>query len=179
MVRVEGWKGVVRDPTDKRWVVPSTWPLPNVWLGVSVESQKWADVRIPLLLRTPAAVRFLSCEPLLGAVDLLEWLHDSNCIDRDRPVFCICSEPREAHIDWVIVGGESGPGARPMDLAWARTLVRQCRSAGVAPFVKQLGAHPYNSDTGLPWLCRSAKGGDIGEFPADLRIREYPREGAQ
>ncbi|GIU97421.1 MAG: hypothetical protein KatS3mg013_1224 [Actinomycetota bacterium] len=93
-------------------------PLPNVWLGTSVENQRWADVRIPALLRTPAQVRFLSCEPLLAALDLRRWL------------------PR---IDWVIVGGESGPRARPMDPAWVRSLRDQCLALGVPFFFKQWG----------------------------------------
>jgi len=94
------------------------WPLPNVWLGVSVENQQWADIRIPALLDTPAAVRFLSCEPLLGPVDL-----------------------RTSCLDWVIVGGESGRGARPMDLDWVRSLRDQCTSTvGVSFFYKQQGS---------------------------------------
>ncbi|TXH55716.1 MAG: DUF5131 family protein [Desulfurellales bacterium] len=119
------------------------WPLPNVWLGTSVENQHWADIRIPELLATPAAVRFLSCEPLLGPLELERQLHDSDCWMRhlryggDMADFCSCNEPREDHIAWVIVGGESGPGARPFDLAWARSIVSQCRAAGVAVFVKQ------------------------------------------
>jgi protein gp37 len=95
-------------------------PLPNVWGGVSVETQQWADVRIPLLVATPLAVRFLSCEPLLGPVGIndLLWTGD---------------------IDWVIVGGESGPGARPMHPNWARSLRDQCTAAGVPFFFKQWG----------------------------------------
>jgi protein gp37 len=93
------------------------WPLPNVWIGTSVESQKWADVRVPQLLRTEAAVRFLSCEPLLGPIKLAS----------------------TDGIDWVIVGGESGPGARPMHPAWARQLRDQCQTAGTAFFLKQHG----------------------------------------
>jgi protein gp37 len=126
------------------------WPLDNVWLGTSIESDDYIR-RADALRAAPATTRFLSLEPLLGPLPSLDL----------------------AGIDWVIVGGESGPGARPMDLAWARDLVQQCRAVGVAPFVKQLGAHPYSG--GLPWLCRSAKGGDISEFPPDLRVREYPR----
>jgi protein gp37 len=102
------------------------WPLPNVWLGVSAEDQARADERIPHLLATPAAVRFLSCEPLLGSVDL----HDA--MMRQVNGFA----PR---IDWVIVGGESGPGARPMDPDWARQLRDQCEAAGVPFFFKQWG----------------------------------------
>jgi protein gp37 len=126
------------------------WPLPNVWLGTSIESDEFTR-RADALRTAPASVRFLSLEPLLGPLPSLDL----------------------TGIDWAIVGGESGPGARPMDLAWARDLVQQCRAVGVAPFVKQLGAHPYSG--GLPWLCRSAKGGDISEFPPDLQVRECPR----
>lgn len=100
--------------------------LPNVWLGTSVENQKWAAVRIPQLLRTPAAVRFLSCEPLLGEVDLAPVLNEL----APRP---------EIALHWVIVGGESGPGARPMDPAWARTLRDQCSSWRIPLFFKQWG----------------------------------------
>ncbi len=97
--------------------------LPNVWLGVSVESQKWVDVRIPVLLDTPAAVRFLSCEPLLGPVDIINGIGDSWMTG----------------LDWVIAGGESGPGARPMHPDWARSLRDQCDVAGVAFHFKQWG----------------------------------------
>jgi protein gp37 len=103
-----------------------TWPLPNVWLGVSVEDQRWANIRIPALLDTPAAVRFLSCEPMLGPVDLsgpLSW--SPYRLSND--------------IDWVITGGESGRGARPMHPDWARSLRDQCVAAGVPFLFKQWG----------------------------------------
>lgn len=121
-------------------------PLPNVWSGVSVENQDAADLRIPLLLQTPAAVRFLSCEPLLGTVDLMY----PKSLWPDGPPMC-CSgrecncmgqptEPPLIHgIDWVIAGGESGPHARPMHPDWARSLRDQCQSAGVAFHFKQWG----------------------------------------
>lgn len=99
------------------------WPLPNVWLGVSVENQARADERIPRLLATRAFVRFLSCEPLLGAIDLRSSIEHA----------------RDGGIEWVIVGGESGPGARPMDPEWARSIRDQCQAAGVAFFMKQWG----------------------------------------
>jgi protein gp37 len=123
---------------------PRYWPaeLPGVWLGTSIEDQRWADIRVPKLLECPAEVRFLSCEPLLGPVDLTPWLHDSNCVIREEGC-CICAEPREAHVNWVIVGGESGPGARPMHPQWARDLRDQCQAAGVAFFMKQQGAWRY------------------------------------
>jgi protein gp37 len=108
------------------------WPLPNVWLGTSVETQKWANVRIPKLLDTPAAVRFVSVEPMLGPVDLSEWVSPARA-RRDAGV------ESSAGLDWVIVGGESGPGARPMRPDWARTIRDQCVAAGVAFFFKQWG----------------------------------------
>jgi protein gp37 len=147
----------------------------NVWLGTTVENQEMADHRIPELLKIPARVRFLSCEPLLGAVDLRhvtsstgEWLTITG------------------RIDWVIVGGESGPGARPFNIDWARDIVKQCMAADVAPFVKQLGSMPVcdcsiavesfsaNCCYHFPNPIRDKKGGDINEFPDDLRIRQFP-----
>ena len=125
---------------------PAVWPLPNVWLGVSVEDQQWADIRIPALLGTPAAVRFLSMEPLLGPVDL------SRLLDPERD--CACSVPAmegagqhaakcpcvtQPEIDWVIVGGESGHGARPMHPNWVRDLRNQCTRASVPFLFKQWG----------------------------------------
>ncbi|MGB7542711.1 MAG: phage Gp37/Gp68 family protein [Burkholderiales bacterium] len=96
------------------------WPA-NVWLGVTTENQRWADKRIPLLLEFPAAVRFLSCEPLLGSIDLTRWLNQSRCLD------------------WVIAGGESGHKARPMNPEWARRLRDQCGAASVPFHFKQWG----------------------------------------
>ena len=124
---------------DEAW----QWPLPNVWLGVSVENQRWADIRIPALLETPAAVRFLSCEPLLGPVDLkqavrtmgserghglsMSFVHAGGCC-------------RKFHgIDWAIVGGESGPKARAMHPDWARQIRDACDAAEVPFFFKQWG----------------------------------------
>lgn len=110
------------------------WPLPNVWLGVSVEDQKRADERIPQLLWTPAAVRFLSCEPLVGPVDFHKTgasLPEAASFRRHLPLL---------FVDWVIAGGESGPGARPMHPAWVRLLRDQCARAGVPFFFKQWGA---------------------------------------
>lgn len=170
--------GDIDDPDD---VTMALWPLPNVWLGVSVEDQKRADERIPDLLATPAAVRFLSCEPLLGPIDLgtikaprepdepdldTEWFFDAlttgdyywfDCGDGfteggDGPY-------REHRIDWVIAGGESGPGARPMHPDWVRTLRDQCASATIkgddapVPFhFKQWGAFTtvYDRDADDP-----------------------------
>jgi len=129
-------------PVDAAW-----WPMRNVWLGVSVEDQQSADARIPHLLQTPAALRFVSYEPALGPVnfdsDEMEGLHalgcgDSDCKTRDKIPGC-------HGLDWLIVGGESGPNARPFDIAWARQIIAQCKAAGVPCLVKQLGACPWDS----------------------------------
>ncbi|MFI2761355.1 DUF5131 family protein [Streptomyces echinatus] len=134
-----------------------TWPLPNVWLGVSVENQRWADIRIPALLQTPAAVRFLSCEPLLGPIDLwgplvpgrgrpklTYWLDGRPHWDESKATTTntgltmtpLSTGPR---IDWVIVGGESGPRARAVHPDWVRTIRDQCQHSGVPFFFKQWG----------------------------------------
>lgn len=139
---------------------PSLTSLPNVWLGTSVEDQTAADERIPHLLDTPAAIRFLSCEPLLAPVDLDEWLWDEP--DRD------CS----AGLNWVIIGGESGKHARGMSLVWAGELVAQCRAAGVAVFVKQLG-----SEQAFYLHLKDRHGGDMSEWRdvvPSLAVREWP-----
>ena len=107
------------------------WPLPNVLLGVSVEDQKRADERIPDLLATPAAVRWISAEPLLGPVDLSAYAEMAGC-----DTMMGISNPG---LDWVIVGGESGHGARPMHPDWARSLRDQCAADGVAFYFKQWG----------------------------------------
>ncbi len=144
-----------------RPLVINEWPLPNVWLGVSVESQQWADIRIPALLDTPAAVRWLSCEPLLGPVRLAaEWLapkviacwtpgHQPDAKDTaalatitraaTRHFARENGKPAQGFVDWVVVGGESGPGARPMHPAWARSLRDQCTAAAVPFLFKQWG----------------------------------------
>lgn len=173
------------------------WPLPNVILGVSVENQTTADERIPLLLETPAALRLVSYEPALGPVDFSRmglWLckHWKTEHAQSRAPWCP-EDPskwwwerqallglRQRMLDWIIVGGESGPGARPFRLEWARSVVEQCRAAGVACFVKQLGSNPRHDlsrpqsivDTG--WPTTDSKGGNIEEFPEDLRVREFP-----
>lgn len=134
-------------------------PLPNVWLGVSVENQQAARDRIPLLLQTPAAKRFLSCEPLLESIDLM-------------PFFV----KEFASIDWVICGGESGTNARPCHLDWLRSLVRQCNETNTKVLVKQLGSYVTDKATlpGLRRHFRDRKGGNIEEFPEDLKVREFP-----
>lgn len=152
--------------------------LPNVWLGTSVEDQPRADERIPHLLATPAALRFLSMEPLLASVDLTDFCtgfyftnpltgrryHDA---PDDHPS---ASDNLGARIDWVIVGGESGPGARPMHPDWARSLRDQCAAAGVPFFFKQWGdwaKHP----TGQPVTIRQHHA-SIGYIDADTGERK-------
>lgn len=122
-------------------------PLPNVWLGVSAEDQARADERIPDLLATPAAVRFLSAEPLLGPIDLAGMLWRDSVGLTHRGVLPDKAEPddfeywtKHAGIRWVIAGGESGPGARPMHPAWARRIRDDCAAAGVPFHFKQHGA---------------------------------------
>jgi protein gp37 len=115
------WLLLTKRPEGFASMLPSAaggWPWPNVWLGVSVENQRRAAERIPVLLATPAALRFLSCEPLLGPLDLTPWLSTGG-------------------IHWVIVGAESGKGARPMDREWAADLLRQAEGLRLAFFYKQ------------------------------------------
>ena len=129
-----------------------TWPLPNIWLGVSVEDQAAADERIPLLLDTPAAVRWISAEPLIGSVDLTDIPNQLGVAEGQRSINALggyaweCDGPDYvdtcnigAQIDWVVVGGESGPKARPMHPDWARSLRDQCQAAGVPFIFKQWG----------------------------------------
>lgn len=123
-------------------VQPPQLPLPNVWLGTSVEDQEAAHRIVPLL-KTPAAVRFLSCEPLIGPLDLsavrMSPFTRANPLTGRLTAMSGRDEGQGARIDWVIVGGESGPGYRPLDLAWARDLRDQCVQAGVPYFFKQIG----------------------------------------
>lgn len=173
--------------------------LGNVWLGVSIEDQATANERIPLLLQTPAAVRWVSAEPLLGPVDLREVnpfddFH-TDALDTPDPYY---------RLNWVVAGGESGPQARPCDVAWIRSIVRQCRATGVPCFVKQLGSYvvdrndagfdgdgddwPMGTDIDDPsndWSYQGAsirvrlhdrKGGDPSEWPKDLAVRQWPKE---
>lgn len=160
------------------------WPLPNVWLGVSAETQQWADARIPVLLGAPAAVRWVSAEPLLGPIDLrLTHYIDPDEINpatgrrncggcSDYPGIphqptCYREPGPHCDIDWVVAGGESGPGARPMDPEWTRDLRRQCAADGVPFFFKQYGT-VAGRELGL-----TGAGSDPSEWP-EAWPQEYP-----
>ena len=151
-------------------------PLPSVWLGVSVEDQQCADERIPHLLRTPAAVRFLSCEPLLGPIEFSDVTKRSDAVGQ-------LGKKAMSGIDWCIVGGESGHGARPFIMDWGMSIIRQCKAAGIPAFMKQVGSNPFISEhvsaKGLTTSCwgpiKDSKGGVMEEWPLDLRVREFPR----
>lgn len=205
------------NPGECRYAWP--WPLPNVWLGVSCENQETANERIPLLLQTPAAVRFISAEPLLGPIDLTHvtagplcpqrpdhivdvlragtWVLRSGLVPVGQPDFINHSDMER--LDWVIVGGESGPKSRPCALEWIQSIVRQCTAADKPVFVKQLGGYVVSEDRAADspatmrdllgphavwpehrWLWRAGladrKGGDLGEWPEDLRVRQWPGE---
>ena len=182
---IDGGQNLIEAAPDEettQTLYDAAWPLPNVWLGVSVEDQKRADLRIPALLETAAAVRFLSCEPLLGPVDLVGPDHENHDRDWDGANYiCLdCSTDNNtvawrvadktmAGINWVIAGGESGPGARPMSPDWARSLRDQCTQANVPFLFKQLGTVAARE------LGFRGKGTDLEQIPADLRIREFPR----
>jgi protein gp37 len=130
-------------------------PPSNIWLGVSAENQATADERIPLLLQTPAAIRFVSAEPLLGPIDFdssdKDGLHALGCGYEGGHRACPESPQRGtcAGLDWVIVGGESGPGARPMQTDWAVSIRDQCVAAGVPYFFKQWGEWGDDGGDGL------------------------------
>lgn len=182
---------VLRGPKSHRLWSPNLWHrsiLPNVWLGVSVEDQATADARIPLLLEAPAAVRFVSAEPLLGPVRFdriaIPGVRRPELGDETHASALFDHAGYTNRLDWVIVGGESGPGARPCDVEWIGSIVRQCRDAGVPAFVKQLGSWAYDSRFMSPATRHAAncatgihsrKGGDPAEWPEDLRVREFPK----
>ncbi|MFZ1430585.1 MAG: phage Gp37/Gp68 family protein [Geminicoccaceae bacterium] len=176
---------LARRTTDLRATAPylsgddPPWPLPNVWLGVSVEDQATADERIPVLLDTPAAVRWISAEPLLGPVDLCStkggtlWMGGQRGCGGTHRGIGSADCPREPHhhhddrckpgLDWVVTGGESGTGARPMHPDWARSLRDQCTAAGVPFLFKQNGEWVSVSEVEGP--------GDHYAFPDGATVR--------
>jgi protein gp37 len=146
---------------DYRMPSETEWPLENMWLGVSCEDQKTAHERVPELLRCPAAVRFVSCEPLIGPIDLTSLPQEMMGTELE-PINALLYDARRQipKIDWVIIGGESGPLARPMQIEWAQSLADQCAAAGVALWMKQ--------DSG-------ARPGLRGQLPDDLwNTKQFP-----
>jgi protein gp37 len=203
------WQVLTKRPENFARFLPDDWGAgyKNVWLGVSAEDQKHADLRIPVLLKTPAALRWVSYEPALDLIDFagVAMLHgglenvlrgETSALAKELGI------QRLNCIDWIVVGGESGHHARPFDVGWARFIVQQCARNGVACFVKQLGARPreVNDAEGLEWPrapgdeaereragpephgrgqwwtvpLRDRKGGDLDEWPEDLRVRQFP-----
>jgi protein gp37 len=183
------WLLLTKRPENMRRLAPESWAKAwpsNVWAGCTVEDQERAEERIPHLCQVPAVVRFLSMEPLLWpvAIGLLgiapkDWGYGY--------------KPIGELIDWVIVGGESGSKARPFDLRWARAILDEARAARVPMFMKQLGAQPFFSlepsgnfrtneatgkrqfeMTGERLMLRDGHGGDMSEWPEDLRVRQFP-----
>lgn len=202
IAKLAPWSALV---AEGRYDDRPAWPH-NVWIGTTIEDQKRAEERIPWLIEVPAAVRFVSCEPLLESVDLENvepyYIRDGERKTPFDPTIRIDAlrghvkgpdDMLELRVDWVIVGGESGPGSRPFDVEWVRSIVKQCQTAKVPVFCKQLGAHPRSSGIQVPGEyfpshvrleddrrggfrvhLRDRMGGAIEEFPEDLRIREFP-----
>ena len=162
-------------------------PLPNVWLLVSVEDQRRADERIPDLLGTPAAVRGVSYEPAIEGIDIQRYLRrmvvrpNEELTDRmvEEGWSFEGGDGDHPGLNWTICGGESGAGARPFNIEWARSVIAQCKAAAVPVFMKQVGAKPFIGRNGgtMHLLYNDRKGGDISEWPEDLRVREYPERG--
>jgi protein gp37 len=199
MTEATDWLLLTKRPQNyARLVPPDILALPHVWPGTTVESSAYLW-RLEHLLRLECAgPAWLSYEPALEGLELGPYLPspDGFCVDYTDP------DRGRRHLDddgraleWVLIGGESGPGARPFDINWARTVMAQCRSGGVPIFVKQLGARPYSMSEeprfrakllspetpaeAARWYptnpMRDRKGGDPAEWPEDLRVREYPR----
>lgn len=153
------WLLLTKRPENILNMLPARWshhvvgggPIPeNVWMMTTAEDQTRFDLRMPYLARLEASVIGLSVEPMLGPISLDEY---------------------QGRIDWVICGGESGPGARPMDLAWARDLADQCDELEIPFFMKQLGSATMRA------MGKTGKGDQLEDLPEDLRIREYPDPG--
>lgn len=146
----------------------------NVWFGVSVEDQQRAEERIPLLLEIPARIRWLSVEPLLGPVNVGRWCRprwSGKLSERGtRPLESEC-------LDWVVIGGESGPKSRLCNVGWIEDIIGQCKGAGVPVFVKQLGVNVVWTGIGgveHRWIGIHPKGGEPSEWLEHLRVREFP-----
>jgi protein gp37 len=153
-------------------------PPHNIWILTSTENQEQLEKRVPQLLKIPAVVHGLSCEPLLGPIcfggERIEWLspfHETDAMLNKTP-----------RIDWIIAGGESGPSARPCNLEWLQDIQEQCAMSSVAYFCKQLGSSArisFNNEVGeltstALLHLKDKKGGDPSEWPADMDVRQWP-----
>lgn len=171
---------LTKRPQNIRAMVPSawltSWPA-HVWVGCTVEDQKRAEQRIPHLLVVPARVRFLSSEPLLEAVDLTAIPYAGATLNALTGHVAGPDDVTPERVQWVIVGGESGPGARPFALEWARGFVAQCREAGVPCFVKQMGDNAVVGGERVRFVAHAGQQPD--EWPADLLVQEFPKGGAR
>lgn len=168
------------------WPARADYRRENIWLLASVEDQAAADCRVPELLKCHGLARVLglSCEPLLGPLDLRPWLGPVHADEIDAPQLPSGhpwpwdEQPWYSGLGWVIVGGESGPGARPCQIEWVRSIVQQCQAARVPCFVKQLGSlavmYQPRPGTVLEMPLKHTKGGDPSEWPEDLNVREFP-----
>lgn len=149
-------------PDEKNWIPK------NIWFGASVEDQPTANQRIPELLQIRAAVHWVSIEPMLGEIDFSRWINRTLGYGEQDDIHQI------GNIDWGVLGGETGPGARNFVLGHGKDIVRQFRSAGVPIFVKQVGSKPVNRK-GQPYPhIKHHKGADMSEWPEELRVRELP-----
>lgn len=193
------WLLLTKRPENAELCFPDGWMQGGLpcWLGTTVENQEYADLRIPHLLRIPARVRFLSCEPLLGPLDLSRWVFDREAAVREAIAGPSALNREQADsviahpLDWVIAGGESGHHSREHQLEWSRSLRDQCKAAGTAFFFKQLGEdateqippgalRDFREERGIRPrmrldLARGSKGEALDEIPADLRVRDFPR----
>lgn len=191
-------KHVVSTPDGEHEGWSVAWPFRNIELGTTTENQATFDARVPHLLRVPARVRFLSMEPLIGPIDASAFLSpgceecpagDPDCEAPDDGEWHCHDACEPPGLHWFIVGGESGPGARPCDVAWVQGIVEQGAAYGVPVFVKQLGAHPTIADVDhmADWphgvrrsgtgrlVLTHPKGANMAEWPEAIRIREFAR----
>jgi protein gp37 len=152
------WFLLTKRPQNIRAMLPTDWGegWPHVWLGTTTENQEEATRRIPPLVAIPAAIRFLSVEPMLEPVDVAPWLG-------------LPAPNKRALISWIIVGGESGGGARPMHPDWVRGLRDQVQAAGARLFMKQIGSNH------TLWPGVTGRGQDPAQWPADLRVQDFPQ----
>lgn len=157
------------------------WPR-NVWAMTTCEDQERANKRIPELIKVNARIRGVSYEPALGPVRFHEWILPvcDGCGVKVNPRDTSCDKcgrsRKPTALDWIIVGGESGRGARPFNFYWARSTLRQCEAAGVACFVKQMGSNAHDAWLTNPKIFKDKKGSCPSEWPEDLRVREFPKE---